>query len=201
MDIANFFPSTRWSLILAACKRLLPESMSVGAACFVADICSWGGGLPQGAPTSPFLANFILTPADASLTKAAHNKGLAYTRYADDLALSGNDSAVSMIPFVRDVLNDFGFKIDPKKTNIFRRGRRQVVTGLVVNDKVNVPRRFRRRVRAAVHRATSGAEPEWHGSAITPRQLKGLIGHLALTQPQEARDLLLQLKTPKVDSQ
>ena len=200
MDIADFFPSTQWYLILAACKRLVPATMSLGAACFIADICSWGGGLPQGAPTSPFLANLILTPADASLATAAKKKGVTYTRYADDLAVSGGDAAVAMIPFVRDVLNDFGYRIDPKKTNIFRRGRRQVVTGLVVNEKPNVPRRIRRRIRAAVNRAASGGQPEWHGSAITTRQLGGLIGHLAMTQPEEARGLLLQLKDSKVAS-
>ena len=92
------------------------------------------GGLPIGAPTSPAIANLVMLPVDRALAKVAARHGVAYTRYADDLTLSGDDPA-RLLPFLREVVGKLGYRLDPKKTNFFRRGRRQVVTGLVVNDK------------------------------------------------------------------
>ena len=93
----------------------------------------------------------------------AGRAGVAYTRYADDLTFSGGDEAIGLLPFAREVVGGLGYRLDDAKTNLYRRGRRQLVTGLVVNEKPNLPRRARRRLRAAVHARLKGLTPHWHG--------------------------------------
>jgi hypothetical protein len=186
VDIRGFFPNTGYARVLAVCRRLWGGTISPPAARLVAEICCYDGALATGAPTSPAVANAVLLRADRAIAAAARRLGLAYTRYADDLTFSGDAKVASILPFVRHVLRGFGCELDPKKTNIFRRGRRQVVTGLVVNDKPNLPRAIRRRLRAAVHRRARGGEAVWHGRPMSDGELLGRLAHLHLVQPEEA---------------
>jgi RNA-directed DNA polymerase len=194
VDIRSFFPSTPYPLILHACSMLAGGVLSDAACRVLADICSHGGGLPTGAPTSPALANLILRAADTSIAKAAAANNINYTRYADDLTFSGASNVLQILPFVARVLGQIGYQLDEKKTNIFRQGRRQMVTGLVVNVKPNLPRSVRRRLRAAVHYMANGKQPSWHGSPISGIGILARLGHLALVQPEEAAALRQVLK-------
>lgn len=193
LDIKNFFPNTSRDQVWRALHYAFGERFSPGALQLLVDICCYGGGLPIGAPTSPALANLVLRPADAALSKAAASKEIQYTRYADDLTFSGHTDTHRIIPFVARVLGDYGYELEPAKINIFRRGRRQIVTGLVVNEKVNVPRRLRRRLRAAVHRRSQGHQPTWHGRPMDDPELMGRIAALGAACPEEARALREQL--------
>jgi RNA-directed DNA polymerase len=100
--------------------------------------------LPQGAPTSPALANLATWHLDIRLGALAKSFGARYTRYADDLAFSGDQEfsskIVAFLATVKSVADDEGFALNGRKTRIMRRGGRQWVTGIVVNDHVNVPR-------------------------------------------------------------
>lgn len=193
VDIRSFFPATRHPLILRACSLPAAGILSEGARRVLADLCSHAGGLPTGAPTSPVLANLILRAADSSIAKAAEANNIIYTRYADDLTFSGGTNVLKILPFVSKILGQLGYELDGKKTNIYRRGRRQVVTGLVVNEKPNLPRRIRRRLRAAVHLAATGGTPHWQGKPTTTAKLLGRLGHLSLVQREEAASLRRKL--------
>lgn len=193
-DIESFFPSTTHAQVLRACRRLLDGRLSEAAVRLVADICCYGGALPTGAPTSPAIANIVLAQADQALTTVAERHGVAYTRYADDLTFSGGDDAKRIIPFVRTVLADYGYELDDQKLNLYRRGRRQIVAGLVVNDKPNIARRVRRRLRAAVHARCHGRTPTWHGRPMSDDELRGWIAYLHIVQPDEAATLRAQLE-------
>lgn len=186
VDIHQFFPSTRYQLILRACRKLCNGGISPRAARLVAEICSYCGALPTGAPTSPAIGNIVLRNADQAIGTVADRVGVTYTRYADDLTFSGDDAAISILPFAREVLTQLDYQLDKKKTNLYRRGRRQLVTGLVVNEKPNIPRRLRRKLRAAVHSRLSGKEPYWHDQPMPDSVLMGHIAFLFLTQPEEA---------------
>ena len=111
--------------------------------------------LPQGAPTSPALANLCAYRLDCRLSGLAGGMEAQYTRYADDLAFSGGEDLQSGIgPFLRGVatvVEDEGFALNPSKTRVMRRHRRQQVTGLVVNDHLNVPRDAYDRLKATLH--------------------------------------------------
>ncbi len=134
---------------------------------------------------------------DRSLSTAAARFDIRYTRYADDLTFSGADDVHRIIPFVKRLLGELGYSIDDRKTNLFRRGRRQMVTGLVVNEKPNLPRRLRRRLRAAVHRRAHGLPATWHGRPMDDEELGGRLAMLHLVQPAESRRLLAQIAPPK----
>lgn len=185
IDIQSFFPSTNYKEILKVCWKSHSD-ISVSASYVLADICSYAGGLPMGAPTSPAIANLVLKKADHLIASRCARYGVNYTRYADDLTFSGNGHPVKMIPYVEKVLSEFGYKLDPKKTNIFRRGRRQMVTGLVVNEKPNIPRRIRKRLRAAVHKTSLGEAAHWHGKPMNEESLMGHLNWLQSVQSEES---------------
>jgi len=193
VDIAACFESTKYPQLLRACRIAGAGALSPRAIRLLAEICSYQGALPTGAPTSPALANIVLTTADHAIATAAARAGIRYTRYADDLTFSGNADIHRLLPFVGRVLNALGFTIAPHKVNFYRRGGRQLVTGLVVNDCVNVPRYVRRRLRAAVHRASHDDRAVWNGAPASRSTLLGVLAFVGATQPQEAARLRAKL--------
>jgi retron-type reverse transcriptase len=202
MDIESFFRSTGYPLILRACGDAAGKHLSPGALRLLTDLCCYDGALPTGAPTSPALGNLVLRRVDAALHKAAARHRIDYTRYADDLTFSGEQHVQKILPFVRRVLGELGYSLKEKKVNIFRKGRRQVVTGLVVNETPNLPRRRRRQLRAAVHRRLNGGTPELHGRPLSDAALFGHIGHLGLVKPHLAAAYREQLREgPAADHQ
>lgn len=197
VDISGFFPNTRFPLVARAIESALPKFLSPETRRLVTDICCHGGVLPTGAPTSPAIANLVLLRADRAISVVSARKAINYTRYADDLTFSGNDP-VNILPFVRDVLAGLGYELDKKKTNIFRKGRRQVVTGLVVNDKVSVPRLMRRKLRAAVYRAANDdTDLTWHKAPMSLSELEGRIAFTAIAHREQALNLLVKLRATR----
>lgn len=193
VDIDSFFQTTAHHLILQATAHLANGHLSYAARQALADILSHNGVLPTGAPTSPAIGNLVLRAADASIAKVAARHGIDYTRYADDLTFSGHPRTVKILSFVEKVLGQLGYKLNSKKTNIYRRGRRQMVTGLVVNEKPNLPRHVRRRLRAAVHTAAKGETPHWNGHPMNKHQLGGHISLLNLVDQEKATKLRQKL--------
>lgn len=189
VDIDSFFPNTKYDQILRACRRLAGGNISERAAHFVADLCSYNGALPTGAPTSPAISNIILSTIDEVLIKTTQRFGICYTRYADDLTFSGHGDTHRILPFVERLLAEKGYHLDPDKINLFRKGRRQSVTGLVVNEKPNLPRRVRKQLRAAVHHRITGKKPFWHDRVMSDAELMGRLSHLRMVQPEEASKL------------
>ena len=192
-DIHACFPSVSRGLVVHALKRDLGDRFSYGAILKLADICLSKGVLPTGAPTSPTLLNRVLLRTDELLTDAASKKGCTYTRYADDITFSGDDGAVSLLGVAKGVLKPIGLTLDPKKTNVFRRGRRQCCTGLVVNDRVSVNRETCRRLRASVHALELGRPLLWDGQPETVAQLRGRLAFLASVKKEEGARLMARL--------
>jgi hypothetical protein len=121
--------------------------------------------LPQGAPTSPALANLAARQLDVRLHGLAGSFHANYTRYADDLAFSGDEQFArrigSFLAAVADIARDEGYRLNERKTRIMRRAGRQRVTGLVVNDHLNVARADYDRLKATLHNcAKNGAQAE-----------------------------------------
>ncbi len=111
--------------------------------------------LPQGAPSSPMLANLAIRRLDSRLSGWADAAGATYTRYADDLAFSGSGVLAkrpdAFIRGVRRIIEDEGHSVNPRKTRVRRQGVRQTVTGIVVNQHVNVSRGDYDRLKATIH--------------------------------------------------
>jgi RNA-directed DNA polymerase len=115
-----------------------------------------GHHLPQGAPTSPALANLCAFPLDTRLRALANALGLTYSRYADDLAFSGDASFAHAIGRlarqVGEIVRDEGFTLNDRKQRLMRGSSAQLVTGVVVNRHPNVPRAAFDRLKATLHR-------------------------------------------------
>ena len=193
-DIKGFFPSTTYKQVYGLSRRLAGEKLLPMAARLFSEICCHDGHLATGAPTSPAASNLILKPLDEALLKISTKLGVSYSRYADDVTFSGDSAAVWMLKPLTSYLERLGYEPDPKKTNIFRKGRRQSVTGVVVNEKVTLARPLRKKLRAAVHRRVGGGTPEWHGQAMSDQALKGYLAYLFMLSPEHAKPLLAKLE-------
>jgi retron-type reverse transcriptase len=170
MDVRDFFGATKAARVRDYFARVGWDSE---AAELLTRLCTHEGSLPQGAPTSPRLSNLVNFKLDARLSALARKCGAEYTRYADDMAFSFAEGAHEQLaPFIRTakkILREEGYELHTrKKLQIRRRHHRQTVTGLVVNDRVSLPRATRRWLRAVEHRASQGRE-----TTITPAQLEG----------------------------
>lgn len=113
-----------------------------------------GRHLPQGAPTSPALANLCARGLDRRLAALAARRGLRYTRYADDLVFSGSLSPTSverLTTLVAAIAEEEGYLVNHRKTRIMARGQRQSVTGVVVNEHPNVARGEFDELKAILH--------------------------------------------------
>ncbi|GAA5106980.1 hypothetical protein GCM10023339_04500 [Alloalcanivorax gelatiniphagus] len=111
--------------------------------------------LPQGAPTSPALANLAAHRLDVRLAALASSWGGRYTRYADDLAFSGRTrwgtGTSRLVDAVEGIVVDEGFRLHPRKTGVMPRAGRQVLGGLVVNERPRVSRADVDRLKAILH--------------------------------------------------
>lgn len=193
-DVRNCFPSVRWPLVRAALIRDLSDRLSPLSISFLVDLCTAEGVLPVGAPTSPAILNRVLLKTDQILSQQAALRSCSYSRYADDLTFSGGEAAVSLLGVARGVLGRIGLELDPKKTNIFRRGRRQMCTGLVVNDRVNVPRKIRRKIRAAVHAFEQARPLAWDAASMSPSGLRGRLEFMKMVAPETAAPLIKRME-------
>ncbi|MBM2620683.1 RNA-directed DNA polymerase [Actinoplanes sp. LDG1-06] len=156
--------------------------------------------LPQGAPTSPALANLCAYRLDRRLTGLADRFGLTYARYADDLAFSGtltHAQVERLVALTTSIAAEEGFRVHPHKTRFRTQAQRQSVTGLVVNDRPAVPREEYDRLRAILHNAaTHGlAEANRDGHADFAAHLTGRVAWMSHHHPSRAaklQDLLVR---------
>lgn len=160
IDLKDFFPSITSGRLF---KRLqvAPFSMDKKMASIVTDLCCYTNAdgknvLPQGAPTSPTITNFISEHLDRKLSKLARAYGMKYTRYADDITFSCSSNMFAEDgKFCKSLHNiiekEEHFTINPDKTRICHVGERQEVTGLTVNERPNVTRRYIKQVRLFLH--------------------------------------------------
>lgn len=114
-------------------------------------LCTYNGFLPQGASSSPYLSNLVCLELDKKIHSFILDKGITYTRYADDLTFSSNDDLTDYILEIKNVITEKDFKINEKKMRLQKDSIRQIVTGLVVNSKVNVPRQYYRSLKQEIY--------------------------------------------------
>jgi RNA-directed DNA polymerase len=144
----------------------------------------------QGAPTSPGICNALALRLDRRLGGLARALGFRYTRYADDLTFSGDD--VAKVPALRRkataIIRAEGFRVNARKTRVARRGARQRVTGVTVNEVAGLSRKERRRLRALLYQLRL----QQAAGAVDPRRLaeaKGRLAYLHMLNPAQAEAL------------
>lgn len=154
-DLQDFFPSIRFARIYAIFRALgFPRATALP----LTQICTaWPNAayttrhLPQGAPTSPALANLAALRLDARLSGLARSMDATYTRYADDLTFSGDAPITALLTIVPQIIRAEGFTPNPHKTRAQPAQRNQTVTGITVNHHLNLNRRAYDRLKAQIH--------------------------------------------------
>jgi RNA-directed DNA polymerase len=114
------------------------------------------GHLPQGAPTSPMLANLVCASLDLDLQKIGDQARLIYSRYADDMTFSGDrferSALIQLIREVSEIVGKYGFGVNSQKTSVARTGGRKIVTGPSVEaDSLRVPRSYKDSIRKELY--------------------------------------------------
>lgn len=163
--------------------------------------------LPQGAPTSPALANICCYRLDCRLSALAKSAGASYSRYADDLAFSGDQDfergAKRFAVSVGAVLLEEGFRLNHRKTRLMRHGVRQQLAGLVTNEKINVPRRDFDRLKAILTNCVRFG-PESQNRDRRPdfrAHLYGKVSFVQMIHPQRGQRLRALLERIQWESQ
>lgn len=139
IDLKDFFSHVKASHVFTVFHALGYSKMM---SYYLTSICTLNGYLPQGAPTSPSLSNFVCLRLDHRIGKYCENKALSYTRYADDICISGNKLSVikDALHMVRVIIESEGFFINAKKEKLSGPKSRREVTGLVVNPSLGIGR-------------------------------------------------------------
>jgi RNA-directed DNA polymerase len=181
LDLKDFFTSTSAARVEQYFRFI---GWSADCATVLTRLCTHNGSLPQGAPTSPRLSNLINAKLDARLAALARKHQANYTRYADDLTFSFDNewhaTVNGLIHFVKEIVKSEGYQLHlHAKLKIQRRHERQRVTGLVVNQRVQLPRTRRRWLRAVEHHVRTGKP-----ATISDQQLKGWRSLLAMIELQ-----------------
>lgn len=190
IDLENFFPSINFGRVRGI---LMCEPLYFNAKCatIISQICCYERKLPQGAPTSPILANLIASKLDNAFVNLSRTLRVEYTRYADDLSFStrrnnfpksmvvisenedGDDGAsvVEVGDAIRNIIEKNGFAINESKTRLSRYGtQRKCVTGIVVNEKCNLKRGYYRNLRAALFECNRDINVAMRKSSKTTEQ-------------------------------
>ncbi|MCA8919733.1 MAG: RNA-directed DNA polymerase [Planctomycetes bacterium] len=207
VDIEAFFPSLTFRRVSGFLRSI---GYSRGIATALANLmtirpCNVAGigrtadtrypQLPQGAPTSPGIANAICWRMDKRLSALARKFGGDYTRYADDLTFSGFDEmakgAGRLLQLVRKIVKTEGLALNEKKTRIMRKGRQQRVTGVVVNQQTNVSRREFDKLKAILHNCIKHGPGGQNRESVPDfkEHLRGRIAHISHIGPERGRKL------------
>ena len=149
LDILHFFDSIRYSTVK---DKVFPEEIyAEPLRILLTMLCYHKDALPQGAPSSPAITNIILYELDEQIGQWCRERGIAYTRYCDDMTFSGDFDPAEVIRYVRLELKKMGFLLNEQKTRIQRPSQQQSVTGIVVNEKLNIPADYRRNLRQELY--------------------------------------------------
>ncbi len=200
MDLKDFFPSITTRRVYGYFARVFKYEPKLSW--LLSHLMTWeapgqdGRRLPQGAPTSPAIANLIAGAMDRDLLRLIGAMDGYYTRYVDDLTFSfrrpmSQENQQRFIKVVAAIAHRNGFVVNHEKTSIVTRKSRMVVTGVVVNSKPSIPKWFRSNLRAAFH----------HHSLELPsaEPITTIMGKLAYVQgvcPEQAAALMRGVALP-----
>ena len=187
MDIKDFYGSVPYpfieQVVKNVCKRIKNADIN-----YYLMITTVDDKLPTGAPTSAHIANACFSPVDKRIKDYANMLGVNYSRYMDDLTFSCDDKYLLNLieKYVTKTLGNFGYKLNERKTKYISDNKQQNVLGVIVNNKdVRLPKKLRRKLRAALHNysifKSSGAKQidlkyrTWSEKSIA--QLKGYLAY------------------------
>lgn len=154
LDIKDFFPSITQKKVYKLFHSL---GYTKKISSVLSIICTYNGSyyktpvLPQGAPTSPYISNLVCHSMDLSILKLCEENGIDYSRYADDMTFSGDVIQDNIIKRIIAIVNYNGFEIKNEKTKKICKQKKQTVTGITVNQKLNPNKLLQKELRQHIH--------------------------------------------------
>ena len=149
LDIEGFFDHISYSRIkdTVFCKERFSEPIRI----LLTMLCYYKDALPQGAPTSPAITNIIMYDFDEKIGAYCKKRGISYTRYCDDMTFSGIFDEKETTALVKNELRGLGLFLKNQKTAVILNTRRQTVTGIVVNEKINLTKEYKKKIRQQMY--------------------------------------------------
>ncbi len=192
IDLKDFFPSIKFNRVRGFFKSV---GYNNHISTILADLCTFNWQLPQGAPTSPMISNLIASRLDRRLAGFCKKKELLYSRYADDITISGGKVLPRYKTLIFRIITEEGFEINCEKVRIQGRGSCQLVTGLVVNDKVSIGRRKKRIIKSLVHKISENGSIEANETEnpFFKEMVYGLLSFTNVVDPEFAQPLIEKL--------
>lgn len=191
IDIKDFFGSIKPVRVLEIYKDIFDCDQKSAVA--LTALTTYGNFLPQGAPTSPALANLVALPLDRTLLDICEQSGLQYdyTRYVDDITISGDSRLGQLLADFYKAIQHHGFIASPGKLKVSRPCNRQKVTGIIVNKKMAPPKKLIRKIRQQLYYCEKfGLEDHCQKEGIEEEEfldrINGMLGFIRLTQPVTA---------------
>jgi len=193
LDIEGFFDHIMYSQVkdIVFYEEKFAESIRI----LLTMLCYYKESLPQGAPTSPAITNIIMYDFDETVGAFCSNRQIAYTRYCDDMTFSGDFDERELIRFVKDELCKLGLFLKKSKTAVICEDKRQTVTGIVVNKKMNVAKKYKKKIRQEMYYIKKfGVDEHVRKIGISDkeryiRSLKGRIAFVLQTTPNDCEFL------------
>ena len=149
LDIKDFFPSIDF---LKVYKKAFPRNIYPEAvASLLTNLTTYNNFLPQGTPTSSYISNLVLRSFDIKVGNFCEDRNISYTRYCDDMTFSGDFDTNEVITFVKNALYKEGFILNKQKIKIIKPNKAQIVTGIVCNEKLSIPRPYKKAIRQSIY--------------------------------------------------
>lgn len=187
-DLQNFYPSVAAATVSEALERL---GAPAETARLLTRLVTLHDQLPQGAPTSPSVSELVLNPLDRRLSGFLRPTGLTYTRYADDVTISGGKKLKGrIVDLVKTFIRDEGWEIN-EKGGIFGPAERHEMLGLVVNSDPTTSPGYAERLRHFLRLARRQGTPL---STKAAERVAGRIEWVRATNPEKANRLQLLLE-------
>ena len=148
-DIRKFFDHITFPMLRK--KVFTEEQFSKSNSILLSALCVYSDSVPQGAPTSPAISNIIMRDFDYRVGAWCDERNISYTRYCDDMTFSGMFDAKEVKQFIKKELKKEGFFLNDKKTVILHSGQKMEVTGIVVNEKLSIPKSYKKSLRQELY--------------------------------------------------
>lgn len=149
LDIKNFFENISFLDVYNSCFSIEYFPKSVGF--ILTYLCTYDNHLTQGSPTSAYISNLIMKEFDEEIGNWCNINDISYTRYSDDMTFSGNFNPSELIIKIRKMLYKLGLELNNDKIHIVNKSQSQSVTGIIVNEKLQVNYKYRNKIRQEIY--------------------------------------------------
>ncbi len=190
LDIHHFFQSISFYQAYQCCFSIGYFPKQVGM--LLTHLCTYNGHLIEGAPTSAYISNLVMKSFDEKIGSYCKQHNINYTRYSDDMTFSGSFNPYTIMKMVKEELYPLNLKLNHTKTHIINSSHRQIVTNIIVNQKLQVPKQYRHKLRQELYYIKKyglSSHLKYIGYQYTKEDylisLKGKLNYILYINPQD----------------